>query len=79
MLWLVNHRWWALTVAFVLLLVGLLLSRTVGSAVPGVLIVVLFLLFFASSHGAGRGPREPPSSWADLTQRGPECARGECC
>jgi hypothetical protein len=61
-LWLVNHRWWALTTAFVLLLVGLLLSRSLGSAVPGVLIVVLFLLFFASLMAlvGGRGSPPPP-------------------
>jgi Na+/H+ antiporter NhaD/arsenite permease-like protein len=61
-IWLVNHRWWTLVGAFVLLLLGLVMSRSAGSAIPGVLIVVLFLLFFASLMAlvGGRGSPPPP-------------------
>lgn len=61
MLWLVNHRWWTLG-TFVLLLLGLLLYKSAVGAVPGVLVVMLFLLFFASLMvlvGRRGSPRPP--------------------
>ena len=62
MRWLVNHRWWTLAGACVLLLLGLVLRRSVLTVIP--LGAVLFLLFFASlmalvKPGGGQGPRGP--------------------
>jgi hypothetical protein len=61
--WLVNHRWWTLTSAFVLLLLGLVASKMVVGVIPaGVVVLTLFLLFFASlmalvgRHGSPRPP-----------------------
>jgi purine-cytosine permease-like protein len=65
--WLVNHRWWTLTGAFAVLLLGLVLAslglpRSVAGVIPGVVVLVLFLLFFASLGALmlRGGSRRPP-------------------
>ncbi|HEY6468545.1 MAG TPA: hypothetical protein VI434_02135 [Candidatus Dormibacteraeota bacterium] len=62
MVWLANHRWWTLAAAFVVLLLGLLLSTAFLSSFP--VVPVLFLLFFASlmALAGTRGSRRPPGS-----------------
>ncbi len=69
MVWLVNHRWWTLTSAFAVLLLGVVLSilgltRSAAVAIPGVVVLVLYLLFFASLRALvwHRGSRRPPGS-----------------
>lgn len=69
MVWLVNHRWWTLTSAFAVLLLGVVLSslgltRSAAVAIPGVVVLVLYLLFFASPRALvwRRGSRRPPGS-----------------
>jgi hypothetical protein len=61
MLWLASRRWWILAGAFVLLLLGLVLSIPVLSIIP---VVVVFLLFFSMLMAliARRGAPRPPSS-----------------
>jgi hypothetical protein len=59
-LWLASRRWWLLAGALVVLFLGLVLSVSVLSIIPVVL--VLFLLFFSILMAliAPRGTRRPP-------------------
>jgi hypothetical protein len=62
MVWLAGRRWWLLAVAFVLLLLGVVLSISILYVIPGVLLVFLLLFAILMVLTARRGSPRPPRS-----------------